>query len=188
MTDALLPLVKTRYKASHTRFLKMLDGLTDAQMAWQATPTSHTIAFQVWHAARLEDYFQFRIGEVVAAVQTKLGPARQIWAADGLASRWGLDPKSLGWNEVGFGMDDGVAAQLKFPNTKALADYARRVFGAADRTIDALSDTQLMTPMKDWAGEQPIAGYIVEYLAHTEWDIGQIAALRRAQNLPRVMA
>jgi hypothetical protein len=188
MADTLLSLVKTRYKSSHTRFLKMLDGLTDAQIAWQATPTSHTIAFQAWHGTRLEDYFQLRSGEVVPAIQNQFGPVRQVWVADGLASRWGLDHEGLGWNEVGFGMDDGVAARLKLPNAKALIDYARRVFRAADGTIGALSDTQFMTPMKDWAGEQPIAGYLVEYLAHTEWDIGQIAALRRAQNLPRVIA
>ncbi len=94
----------------------------------------------------------------------------------------------LGIGELGEGMDDRTAAGLRLPGKDVLLDYTRKVFAAAERAVAALTDEQLTTVMTNWAGDQPIAGHVVEYLAHTEWDIGQIACLRRAQNLPRVIA
>jgi len=188
MATELLELVKSRYTQSHQRLLKLVDVMTDEQLAWQPTPTAHSVAFQVWHAARIEDYFQFRIAETVPDVQKKLGPARQIWTAENLATRWDLDPKMLGIGELGEGMDDRAAAGLRLPRKDVLLDYTRKAFAGAERAVDALTDEQMTTMMKDWAGDQPIAGYVVEYLAHTEWDIGQIACLRRAQDLTRVIA
>lgn len=188
MATALQQLVKTRYAQSHERLLKIVGDMTDEQLNWRPTPTAHSVAFQVWHAARIEDYFQFRISETVPDIQGKLGPARQIWAAENLATRWGLDPKMLGIAELGEGMDDRTAAGLRFPRKDVLLEYARKSFAAADRAVGALTDEHMAVMMKDWAGDQSIGGYVVEYLAHTEWDIGQIACLRRAQNLPRVIA
>lgn len=188
MAAALLDLVKSRYKQSHERLLKIVGDMTDEQLAWRPTPTAHSVAFQIWHAARIEDYFQFRIAETVPDVQKNLGAARQIWTAENLASRWGLDPKMLGVGELGEGMDDRAATGLRLPRKDVLLDYTRKAFAAAERAAAVLTEKQLSIMMKDWAGDQPIAGYLVEYLAHTEWDIGQIACLRRAQNLPRVIA
>lgn len=187
MATALLDLVKSRYRQSHKRLLKMVDSITDQQLAWKPTPTAHSVAFQVWHAARIEDYFQFRIAETVPDAQKKLGPARQIWMAENLATRWGLDPNMLGIGELGEGMDDRAAAGLRLPGKDVLMEYTRKAFAAAERAVAALTDEQMTIMMKDWAGDQPIAGYLIEYLVHTEWDIGQIACLRRAQDLPRVM-
>lgn len=188
MATGLLELVKSRYTQSHERLLKMSEDMTDGQLAWRPTATAHSVAFQVWHAARIEDYFQFRIAETVPDAQQKLGPARQIWTAESLATRWELDPTMLGIAELGEGMDDRAAAGLQLPRKEILLDYTRKAFAAAERAVAALTDEQLTIMMKDWAGDQPIAGYVIEYLAHTEWDIGQIACLRRAQDLPRVMA
>ncbi len=188
MTTGLLELVKSRYTQSHERLLKMVDDMTDEQLAWRPTPTAHSVAFQVWHAARIEDYFQFRIAETIPDVQKKLGPARQIWTAENFATGWDLDPNMLGIGELGEGMDDRAAAGLRLPRKDVLLDYTRKAFDAAERAVATLTDEQLTVMMKDWAGNQPVDGYVVEYLAHTEWDIGQIACLRRAQDLPRVMA
>ena len=188
MTVALLNLVKSRYAQSRERVLKMVNDMTDEHLSWKPTPTAHSVAFQVWHAARIEDYFQLRIAETVPDVQKTLGPARQIWTAENLATRWELDPEMLGIGELGEGMDDRAAAGLRLPRKDILLDYARKAFAAAERAVATLTGEHLAVMMKDWAGDQSIAGYVVEYLAHTEWDIGQIACLRRAQDLPRVIA
>jgi hypothetical protein len=79
-------------------------------------------------------------------------------------------------------MDNAMAATLKFPSKDMLLGYARRVLAAAERAVDALDEQDLTRKMNDWAG------YIVEYTTHDEWDIGQIAGLRRAQGLPRAIA
>lgn len=42
--------------------------------------------------------------------------------------------------------------------------------------------------MKDWAGDLPVGAHVVEYLTHDEWVVGTVAALRRAQGLPRLFA
>src|SRR5574341_1194261 len=133
MATTLLQLVTARYAQSHQRLLKMVGDMTDEQLSWRPTPTAHAVAFQVWHAARIEDYFQFRISETVPDIQKKLGPARQIWAAENLATRWGLDPKMLGIAELGEGMDDRAAAGLRLPRKDVLLDYTRRAFSAAER-------------------------------------------------------
>jgi hypothetical protein len=85
-------------------------------------------------------------------------------------------------------MDNAMAATLKFPSKDMLLGYARRVLAAAERAVDALDEQDLTRKMNDWAGELTLAGYIVEYTTHDEWDIGQIAGLRRAQGLPRAIA
>lgn len=188
MGDAVIDAIKNRYRLAHQRLFKMIEGLTAEQWKWRPTPEAHTIAFQVWHTARLTDYFHARLPGVVPELERKLGPGRQIWEAEGLAKKWGLDPGTLGWNEVGFGMDDPVAANLPLPGKEALLAYARRVFAAAERAVDAFDDRHFLIKMTDWAGELPIGGYVVEYLAHDEWDIGQISALRRAQGIPRALA
>jgi predicted ATPase/class 3 adenylate cyclase len=188
MADSLLEEIRKRYRRAHERLFKMVDGLTVAQLAWRPTPQAHNIAFQTWHLARLDDYFQSRIPSLAPQLERKLGPGKDLWKVEGLASKWGFDPAKLGWNEVGFGMDDAVAAGLRFPPKEALLEYVRRALSAADRAVETLNEQDLMLRMTDWAGEQSLAGYIVEYIAHDEWDIGQIAGLRRAQGLPRVMA
>lgn len=188
MANAVIEEIKKRYRGAHGRFFKMVEGLTEAQLVWQPTPQAHNIAFQIWHMARLDDYFQSQIPSVAPELARKLGPGKDIWRAEGLAAGWGLDSAKLGWNETGFGMDDAVAASLKFPGKNVLLDYARRALATAERAVDALDEKQLALKMKDWAGELTLAGYVIEYTAHDEWDIGQIAGLRRAQGLPRALA
>lgn len=188
MDNSLLDVIKARYKQSQERLLKFVETLTDDQLRWKPTPTSHSIAFQLWHAIRLTDHFQSRIPSLSLTLEKRLGVGKQIWDQERLGSRWDLEPAILGWNQVGFGMDDAAAANLRLPGKEALLDYARKVAAALDRTLGALDEADFSLKMNDWAGEQPLAGYMIEYLAHDEWDIGYIAGLRRAQGLPRVMA
>jgi hypothetical protein len=188
MSDRFIEAIKNRFRAAHQRFFKMLEGVTDDQFRWRPTPVAHSIAFQVWHGGRVNDYFQSKIPGLSAGLTQRLGPGRQIWEVEDLAKRWGLDPAALGWNEIGFGMDDTVAANLALPSRDVVVDYARRALATADRSVEALTDEDFHLKMVDWAGELPLGAYVLEYLAHDEWDIGQIACLRRAQGLPRVMA
>lgn len=85
-------------------------------------------------------------------------------------------------------MDDRAAAQLTLP-AGPLLDYARRVFDTFERVLDAVAaDEWADLRYKHWGVEQPLWLHVVGYLAHDEWNVGYIAALRRAQGLPRVLA
>jgi hypothetical protein len=189
MSTALLDYLRTRFREGHQNLFRMVEGLTEEQWEWRPTPAAHNIAFQVWHTARQADYVQEKIAGLAPELTQRLGPAGQIWTAEGLARKWNLDPASLGEGESGFGMQDAVAASLRLPPKPVVLDYTQRACAAADRAVAALSDDYLLTrTMREWAGELPVAAYLVEYLLHDEWVLGTIAALRRAQGLPRVLA
>jgi hypothetical protein len=77
MANVVLDEIKKRYHAAHHRFFKMVEGLTDAQLTWRPTPQPHTITFQIWHMARLDDYFQSRIPSLAPELARKLGPGQR---------------------------------------------------------------------------------------------------------------
>lgn len=179
--------LKDRYAQSHSGLLQMVEGLTDEQLNWRPTPTAHNIAFQVWHAARTADDVQVVICRNCPSVKSKLGEGQEIWQAEGLAARWGLDPTQLGAGESGYDMDDAVAAKLSLP-AQPLLDYARRAFETLNRALDAATPDEWDRPYKHWGANVPLWVHVTDYLSHNEWNVGYIAALRRAQGLPRVIA
>lgn len=180
--------LKDQYVESQRGLLKMVHELTEGQLGWRPTPTSHNIAFQVWHAARTADEIQTTLRRASPSVRSRLGEGQEIWTTEKLAARWGLDSSTLGAGESGYEMDDKVAAQLVLP-TAPLLDYARRVFDTAERALSAVAaDEWAGLRYKHWGSEQPLWNHVVDYLAHNWWNVGYIAALRRAQGLPRVFA
>lgn len=189
MGEALVAFIRKRYRQSHEMLFQLVEGLTEEEWSWRPTPAGHNIAFQTWHSARFFDYVQTAFAKVNPDRQGRSEPARQIWQTEELAGKWHLDPAKLGEDESGYNMDDATAAALSLPEKAVVLDYARRTSAAALQALDALSDAQVTTlRMKGWAGELPVAGYVVEYMSHDDWVLGTISALRRAQGLPRVIA
>jgi uncharacterized damage-inducible protein DinB len=189
MGDPIVERLKYGYRLRQRWFLSAVENLTDEQFAWQPTPTSHSIAWNLWHAARFADYLQAKIPLMTPSLARKLGSAQQIWKQEDLAAAWGLDSSMLGWDETGMEMDDKTAATLRLPGKEALLAYARRAFAAAERAVDAIDDEEFRAIYKspvEWEGEGPICSYVISYLAHNEFHRGQIAAIRRAKDLPRV--
>ncbi len=183
-----LQALKDKYIESQNGLLKMVGELTEEQLGWRPTPTSHSIAFQVWHASRTADEIQVKLRRTSPSVRSKLGEDQEIWTSEGLAARWGLDPSALGAGESGYDMDDSIAARLVLP-AKPLLDYARRAFDALARALDAVAaDEWAELRYKHWGVELPLWMHVVDYLTHNDWNVGYIAALRRAQGLPRVFA
>lgn len=186
MADSMKPL-KDQYARSQRGLLKMVEELTDEQLAWRPTPTSHNIAFQVWHAARTADDIQVTLRRVSPSVKSALGEGREIWQSEGLAARWKLEPSTLGAGESGYEMEDSAAARMALPGKQVL-DYARRSFEALERALEAVEPKEWTELRYDhWGTGQPLWVQVLMYLGHNDWNVGYIAALRRAQNLPRVM-
>ena len=117
MSDMMLGVAKHRYLLGHQRLLQMLEGLTEEQFIWKPTPSSHAIAFNLWHLARTADFLQATIPGIASSLGAKLGRGREIWDTERLPQRWGWNPATLGWNQMGFQMDDQAAANLRFPPT-----------------------------------------------------------------------
>jgi hypothetical protein len=129
MTGDALDLAKQRAKLVHQQILKVVDGLTDEQLAWRPVPRAHSLGWTLWHLARCADTFQ-------ASVESR----PQIWQADELASKWRLPSGIMGSNGLGTGVDDEVAATLDPPKKGALVDYAKKALGAFDEIVDRMDD------------------------------------------------
>src|ERR1700722_1829650 len=73
---------------------ELTDGLTDDKANYRPAPNANSIAWLIWHSARVQDVQLAPIAGV-----------EQVWTADGWVDRFGLD---LPRNDTGYG--DGPAA------------------------------------------------------------------------------
>ena len=153
--------IQFRFHMVHTEVNQFLEGLTEAQLGWQPHPSANPIAFFAWHLARWADYVHAH-----SAFDQRLKPRRQIWHAEDLAAKWGLDPASLGELETGWEMDPTKAAHMPLPGKATLLDYLRRCQAAEEETLAVLDD-QLFQEVADTG---KLVGYFVmEHLVH-EWE------------------
>lgn len=104
------------------------EGLDEETLTRRPGPGANTIAWLVWHAARVQD-------DHVAEV----GGHEQVWTADGWVDRFGLpfDASATGY---GFTADD--VAQVRAP-ADLLLGYADAVHARTDAYLQGLSDTDL---------------------------------------------
>ena len=105
-----------------------LDGMSDADLTRRVDPGATTLAWLIWHTARMQD------GQITMA-ERPLGreDAAQVWTAQGFAERFDLD---VGDREVGYGMtSDQVAGIVASP--ELLTDYHQAV---NDHTVAFLED------------------------------------------------
>jgi hypothetical protein len=79
---------------------QVVDGLTPEQLAFRVDPEANSIAWLVWHLARIQDH------HLADATQ-----AEQVWTSQGWVERFGLpfDPRATGY---GHRADDVAAVQV----------------------------------------------------------------------------
>lgn len=101
---------------SFTRLIEhvddLTDGLTDDLAAFRPTPTANTIAWLIWHSARVQD-------AQICAIST----AEQVWTDQGWVDRFGLD---LPRDDTGYGHTFDAVAKVTAPG-ELLAGYYRAV-------------------------------------------------------------
>ncbi|MDX6371063.1 MAG: hypothetical protein QOD98_51 [Nocardioidaceae bacterium] len=107
LTDALERILKTATAA--------VDGLTDDQLALRPAPDSNSIAWLVWHLARVQD-------DHVADV----AGTEQVWTAQDFVTRFDL-PFDTG--ATGYGMNSEEVGHVRV-GAELLADYLRAVHEA----------------------------------------------------------
>lgn len=125
----------------HEEVHAAVDGLTPAQLAAQPDPEANSIAWLVWHLARIQD-------DHVAAVASR----EQVWTAHGWAERFGLplDPADTGY---GHGPDEVAAVTVG--SGELLTGYfdavheqtVRFVAGLADADLDRIVDERWDPPV-----------------------------------------
>jgi hypothetical protein len=160
-----LDLAKQRSKTTRELVLKVVDGLSDEQLAWRPAPRAHSMAWTLWHIARCADKFAAQVGNT-----------KEIWSREGLAAKWGLIEILFGSNGLGTGVDDEIAATLRPPSKDPLIDYARRSFAALDAVVDRFDAETVAREQTTFYFDEPaaIGRAFVTSIAHENRHLGEL--------------
>ncbi len=82
-------LVEGTFSDYWMRLDQALDGLTDAELSYAPNSESNSIAYTVWHMARIEDIWVHKFA---------LGESEDIWIRDGWYEKFGLSKTDIGVN------------------------------------------------------------------------------------------
>src|SRR5258707_13367882 len=123
------------YRLTHERLLKAAEELTPEQFALSAGPSLHSVAWQLWHAARWDDIIASYFHRALAKE-----PRAQVWERESLAARWSLVPESMGRRDTGNEMSDEAAEGMRFPDQTEVIGYAKLAFAYAEEAITLLPD------------------------------------------------
>lgn len=107
-----------------------VDGLDQAALVARPGGHPNTIAWLVWHAARVEDH---HVAELVS------GP--QIWTQGEWAASVGLDPDP---GNTGYGHSEAQAAQVRPSSAAALLAYADTVHARTVAFLETVTDADLV--------------------------------------------
>ena len=172
------------FQDAHAQLLKLAESLSDEQLTWQPHPQANSIAFQLWHLGRCADYVHARLSDATAEMGRRLGPRQQVWLAEGYAGQWGLDPATLGVEEMGWEMTPDDAAHLRFPSKDALLDYLRRSFAVEEQTVAALDEEQYRAVrLHDWAPTQTVGNFLMSHFVHEREHLGVMQYMQGLQSL-----
>src|SRR6202165_3524923 len=87
------------YRLTTQRLLTAAGEPCPDQFIWSAGPSLHSVAWQLWHAARWDDVLASYFHRALAH-----DPRTQVWERESLADRWSLASGSLGRRDTGTGM------------------------------------------------------------------------------------
>lgn len=157
----------------HRGFRGAPDGLTDEQLHFVPEGQSHSIAWCMWHAARIEDLFFQQI------FQGK----RAEWDAGEWAAKTGLPEKGFG---TGQSTED--AAQIRFTSLDAFKQYQSKVAELSHQFLDSLDDEGLKREVKLGEKTETIGESINLHLViHLNGHRGEVNLLRGMQGFDPVL-
>ncbi len=164
------------YRVAHERLLTAAEGLSSEQFAWSAGPSLHSVAWQLWHAARWDDVFASYLHRVFGR-----DPRTQVWERESLADRWSLTPGSLGRRDTGTEMSDEMAEQVRFPDQNEVVGYARLAFAYTEEAITFTPADRLLAVEKDDPDNDSLLDNVLIYAEHLSRHLGMIEAIRGLQ-------
>ncbi len=164
------------YKLTHQRLLNAAEELTAEQFAWSAGPSLHSVAWQLWHAARWDDIIASYFHRALAK-----DPRAQVWERESLAARWSLVPESMGRRDTGTEMSDEAAEAMRFPVQTDVIGYAQLAFAYAEEAITLIPDELFLAVAKgDPDGDTTLDNVLI-YLEHLSRHLGMIDSIRGLQ-------
>ncbi|HKW08138.1 MAG TPA: DinB family protein [Candidatus Dormibacteraeota bacterium] len=164
------------YKVTHDRLLKSAEDTKAEEFAWSAGPSLHSVAWQLWHAARWDDLFGAYLHRAFG-----IEPLAQVWERNELNARWGWVAGSAGHRDSGTGMEDEAADHMRFPDKDEVVDYAREAFAFVRTAIEAVPADQMLGVAKDDKDGDTYIDNILIYFEHLNRHLGMIEAIRGLQ-------
>ena len=145
----------------------------DAQLHFVPEHGSHSIAWCLWHTARVEDLI----------INARVRGASPIWDA-GWAERTGLPAEGFGT-----GMADAEAQQVRITSIEAFAAYQEAVWAQTAAWLAAASDADLEREVPARRGTETVGQAIsLHMLGHFNGHRGEMNTLRGMQGLPTLLA
>ena len=141
-----------------------VEGLTDEQLAHRPTPDANSIAWLVWHTARVQD------AQVADAAGTE-----EVWLTQGWVDRFGLD---LDPEEHGYGHTSDQVAKVRAP-AELLAGYLRATHEATVEYLRGVTEADL-DEVIDTSWDPPVTRGVrlVSIVDDDAQHVGQAAYLR----------
>lgn len=110
--DAVRELLRDEFTRLIEHVADLTDGLTDEVSSHRPTPSANSIAWLIWHSARVQD-----------AQVADIAGVEQVWTGGGWVDRFGLD---LPRDDTGYGHSAEDVGKVRVP-AQLLADYYRAV-------------------------------------------------------------
>lgn len=145
---------------------------TDEQLHFVPPEGSHSIAWCLWHTARVEDL-----------IMSRVSGQDPVWSED-WAAKTGLP-----YDGFGTGMSDDDAQQVHITDMQAFNDYQEAVFARTADFLANATDEDLEREIPARNGTESVGEAIsLHMMGHFNGHRGEINTLRGMQGMPTVMA
>lgn len=157
-------LILSSLEQSQGYLTRALDGLSQEELAWSPGPECNSIAFILWHTARVEDFFVNRV----------IGRGKELYESESWQDKLGTPLKAYQYTEEELGA-------WPVPPLETLREYVAAV---RRKTLDVLRSTpgeKLSELARPDRPPDTIGAILGRMSTETALHVGQIAYLRGVQ-------
>lgn len=168
MADSDIQAVRDLLRDFFTRLIEhvdvLTDGLTDEVSFFRPTATANSIAWLIWHSARVQDLQLCDIAGV-----------EQVWTRDGWDDRFGLD---LSGADHGYGHSPDDVGKVR-PSAELLAGYYHAVHKVTLECIASVTADELSRVVDThWTPPVTAGARLVSIVDDCAQHLGQAAYVR----------
>jgi hypothetical protein len=168
MSDSDTAAVRELLRDSFTRLIEhvddLADGLTDELSWWRPTPDANSIAWLIWHSARVQD-----------AQLCEIAGIEQVWLRDGWADRFALD---LPRDSHGYGHTPEQVGKVRTP-ADLLTGYYHAVHKVTLEFVASVTPEELDRIVdRRWTPPVTASARLVSIIDDCAQHLGQAAYIR----------
>ncbi len=150
-----------------------VEGFSPEELAARLDPDANSIAWLVWHLARIQDDHVAEVAEL-----------EQVWLSQGWEARFGLP---FGPEETGYGHTSKQVAAVRVESGELLLGYFDAVHEQTIGFVGGLDDAALDRVVdEDWAPPVTLGVRLISVIADDLQHAGQAAFVRGAVRRRRV--